>query len=286
MVVFVLDLLADVVRDEVMVAFHDFLQERRAHRVDEVRPENAAGQKIDAVVAARFVIAGGEMGVIEVGPERLRVDFVILYPLKRRLHRMDVVDGEQASDAQNAREGGDQAGHPVVAVDQVRIDLRDDRVDDLPLEGEAALQAFVRRAAVDAVACVEQSAGGEMDAFHMVGLAALDDVAQHLLVGLLLVRVVRLVHLAVVRDRHMDVRPQIVQRLHKRRRHIGHAAGFGAQMRRYVAHACRNIRDFRRHDQHFDFSFACLLFVGLFHKTSLLSSLPSCGRGLNCLSIN
>ena len=32
------------------------------------------------------------------------VDFVVFDSLKRRLHRVNVVDGEEASDAQNTRE--------------------------------------------------------------------------------------------------------------------------------------------------------------------------------------
>ena len=56
-------------------------------------------------------------------------------------------------------------------------------------------------------------------------------------------------HAPVVRQRHVDVRAKLVQRLDKRRRNIGHAAGFRGHLARKVAHSLRKIRDLRSDNQ-------------------------------------
>jgi len=49
---------------------------------------------------------------------------------------MDIVDGEESGDAKFFGFGRDEASHPVVAVDDVRLDAGDDMVDEVASEGE------------------------------------------------------------------------------------------------------------------------------------------------------
>jgi hypothetical protein len=80
-------------------------------------------------------------------PEIGRIDAAVFDMGQGRFHRVDVVDGKQAGNAHLPGHGRDQAGHPVVAVDQVRLHPGNDVVDHLPLKGQGKLWYFRHRKA-------------------------------------------------------------------------------------------------------------------------------------------
>ena len=69
-------------------------------------------------------------------PEGGGVDSAVLDVGEGGFFGVDVVDGVEGLDGEAFGGGGDEAGHPVVAVDEVGLDAGEDVVDDLALEGE------------------------------------------------------------------------------------------------------------------------------------------------------
>jgi hypothetical protein len=65
----------------------------------------------------------GTRVVVEVGPELRGIDARVFDLGERQVVRMDVVHREQAGNAHAPRRRGNQTGHPVVAVDQVRLNV-------------------------------------------------------------------------------------------------------------------------------------------------------------------
>jgi len=237
-------LLADLGRDEVVHALDDLAQEGGAHGVDVVGGEDAAGEQVDAVGRARLLVVPGRPHEVELLPELGGVDARVLDALQRDFLRMDVVDGEQARDAQTASGGGDEPGHPVVAVDEVGLDGGDDVVDHLALERESQLGIVLAVRAVHRVPVVEHAVLREVDArVRQLGLVALelavDEAAD-----------VHVKHLAIVRQRDVDVRALLEERAHERSRHVRHAAGLGGHAVGHVAHAGGQVGDLRRDDEY------------------------------------
>ena len=156
---------------------------------------------------------------------------------------MDIVHGEEAGDAEAAGRGGDQAGHPVIAMDQVRPDAGDDVIDDLPLEGEGDSGVLPAVTGIDGIAVIKNPVFCEVDAFLRQGPAhgfefLGDDFKD-----------VGVEHLPVVRQGHMDIRAELEQRRDQRGRDIRQSSGFGVHPLRHVSHAIRQIGDFRGDDE-------------------------------------
>jgi len=55
---------------------------------------------------------------------------------QKEFHGMDIVNGKERRNSHSAGHGRQQPRHPIVAVDQVRLDARDDIVDDFPLKSK------------------------------------------------------------------------------------------------------------------------------------------------------
>src|SRR5574344_1283407 len=117
-----------------MPAVDDLLQERRRNGVDEVRAEDTGGLKVDRIRVTRLEIVERRAPVVEVHPEFRRVDASILNLRQRQLVRVDVVDRKQARNPLTARGRRNETRHPVVAVDEVWLHVRNDVIDDLALE--------------------------------------------------------------------------------------------------------------------------------------------------------
>ena len=127
---------------EVVAALDDFPEEGRADGVDEVGREDPADQQVDGVLFAGLLVIVGHVVVEKVLPEIGRVDAAVFDLGEEGLHGVDVVDRKKARGAHLARHGRDQAGHPVVAVDQVRTHPGDDVVDHLALKGQRDFHVF------------------------------------------------------------------------------------------------------------------------------------------------
>ena len=156
--------------------------------------------------------------------------------------RVDVVDRKQARNPLTARGRRNETRHPVVAVDEVWLHVRNDVIDDLALERECQLHVPVALR-INSIAVVEATVFRQMDT--LVGQVAL---VLAKLVGNELSRL-DMKHATIMGKRHMHVRPKTVQRLHERSRHVRHTAGFGGHLTGQVPHALRQIRDLRGNDE-------------------------------------
>lgn len=128
------EFVANRVGDEAVAAIHHFIEKRRAHRVDMSGREDAAGEEVHRILATAFIVAIRLPTVVKMLPKIRGIDSAILDLGERTVFRVDVVNGEQAGNAVPFRDAGDQAGHPVIAMDQIGPDLRDGMVDHLALE--------------------------------------------------------------------------------------------------------------------------------------------------------
>jgi hypothetical protein len=119
-----------------VAALHDLLEERRADRIDKVGGKDPAHQQVHRVDFPGFLVLDGHALVIEMVPEIGRIDAAVFDGGQQCFHGVDIVNGEQAGNPHFARGRRNQAGHPVVAVDQIRFDPRHDVIDDFALEGQ------------------------------------------------------------------------------------------------------------------------------------------------------
>jgi len=150
--------------NEVVLTVDDFAEKGGTDGVDEVGGEEAAAEEVDGVVAsALFVVVWGGL-VEEVAPEFGGIDAALFDGFEGCFDGVDIVEGEEAGDAEGAGFGGDEAGHPVVAVDEVGFDGGDDVVDDFALEGEGDFEVDGIGVGVYAVLVVEDAVFGEVDA--------------------------------------------------------------------------------------------------------------------------
>jgi len=224
-------------------AVDDLLEEGRADGIDKVRGEDPARLHVDLIRIARLFVIVRHARIVEVAPEFGGVNARILDLRQRQTVRVDIVHREEAGNAHAPRRAGNQPGHPVVAVDQIGLYRRNDVVDHFARKGQRQLGILVLRIAVDRVAIIEAAVLGQMDA--RVGQAALVDAQlvtdqlSHL----------HMKHAPVVRQRHVDIGTEIKQRRHQRRGDIRQTAGFGGQPARHIAHAGRQVGDFRSDDQ-------------------------------------
>ncbi len=156
------EFVADGIGDEVVVAVYDFAEEGGGDGVYVVGGEDAGGELIDAVPGACFVVGAWGFFKVEVVPKFGAIDPAVFDFIEGEVLGVDVVDGEEGFDASGACDGGDEAGHPIVAVDEVRLDAGDDVGGEFALEGEG--HAGVVAGLVDFVAVVEGVVFGEVDA--------------------------------------------------------------------------------------------------------------------------
>ncbi len=234
------EFVADGIRDESVAAADDFLEEGGADGVDVVGGEDTAGEQVDLIGATAFLVGDGGAAVVEMLPEVGGIDSSVLDLGESEVLGVDVMDGEERRDAVAAGDRGDEAGHPVVAVDEVGADLGDGVVDDLALEGEGDQVVF---RAVDAGAVVEDAVFSEVDALLGQGAAdflelVVEDAGD-----------VEVEHPAVVWQRDVDIGALVVEGLDQRGGDIGEATGLGAHPLGEVAHAFREVGNFRGDDE-------------------------------------
>ena len=176
-------------------------------------------------------------------PEESGVDAAGLDLVEREFFGVDVMDREERGDAVASGGTGDEAGHPVVAVDEVRGDAGDDVIDDLALEGEGDARVFAAVVGVDGVAVVEDAVFCEMDAFFREPFAdgfefLAEDVVD-----------IGVEHLTVVREGDVDICAEFEERGDEGSGDVGEPAGFGVHALGHIAHAFREVGDFRGDDE-------------------------------------
>src|SRR5690606_25166937 len=75
----------------------------------------------------------------------------------------DVVNGKDRLDASGASDSGDQAGHPVVTVNKVRLNPRDNVVDEFPLKHERGVDIIRALPMIDLVPVIEKAVFRQMN---------------------------------------------------------------------------------------------------------------------------
>ena len=145
---------------------------------------------------------------------------------------------EQAGNALAARRRGNEPRHPVIAVNEIRLDAGNDVVDHLALERQRQLDVSVALR-IDRVPIIEATVFRKV--YPLVGKMRLV-FAQFVRDQL---RRLDVEHATIVGQRDMHVGPQQVQSLHKRRRNVSHAACLGGHLARQVPHALRKIGNLR-----------------------------------------
>ena len=250
-------------RHERVTSLHDLLEEGRTDRIDEVRGENSGGEHVDRIVRPAFLVVQRRALVIEILPERRRVDAAVFDLGQRRLVGVDVVHREEARNPHPPGGGRDEPGHPVVAVDQIRLHVRDDVVDHLALERHRLKKAVLRITAVNRIPVVEDAVLRQMNpavvqVAHVDAQLVADQLAD-----------VDVEHLAVVRQRDVHVGSLAEQGADQRGRHIRQAAGLGVQHICHVAHPLGKIGDFRGDDQD-----GRRFVIGSSHHIGVLLTLP------------
>ena len=126
-----------------MPAVHHLLKEGRGHGVYVVGGKDPRCLKVDEVPLPRLLVVVRGTGEIQVVPKLRRIDSGILHLRKRHLVRMDVVHGEQTGNAFAPRRRRDESRHPIVAVDEIRLDGVHDVVYHLALKREGKLRIAV-----------------------------------------------------------------------------------------------------------------------------------------------
>lgn len=168
-------------------------------------------------------------------PEGGGVDASVFDLLEGDTFGVDVVSGEEGLDAVELGVGGNEAGHPVVAVDDVGFDTGDDVVDDFPLEGEG--EEVVFGGTVNARAVVEDAVLGEVNVLIGEGFLILGESVFKAVV------LIFLEHAPVVGEGNVDVGVLFMKGSDERRGDIGHASCLGGHALGEVAHAFGKVGD-------------------------------------------
>ena len=243
-VVFVDDLLTQIRLDETVAPLDDLGKKMGADRVDEVRRKNTRGEKIHRVLFAGAFVVKSHVFIVKVLPEEGRVDAAIFDVRQRAFDAMDIVDGKQARNTHLPRHGRNQSRHPVVAVNQVRLDDGYDVVHHLPHEGERHLEIVLALAGIDLVEIKKGSIFGQVD--PVIRHLAFDALQLFFQQG----RDAVAENPAVVGNGHMHVRTLVNQRSDQRGRNICQPTGFGGEVSRQIPHAVRQISDLGGDDQY------------------------------------
>jgi hypothetical protein len=150
---------------EIMAAFHNFMEKRRADRIDKMGGKDTADQQVDRIDFSRFFVLHGHTFVIKVVPEIGGVDPAVFDGGQQRFHGMDIVNGEQAGNSHFAGRRRNETGHPVIAVDQIRFDPRHDIVDDFTLEGQSDFDVVRSIMGIDGGRIKKSAVFRQMDPF-------------------------------------------------------------------------------------------------------------------------
>jgi len=89
--------------------------------------------------------------VVQMLPEARRIDSSVFNVGHGGFNRVDVVDREKTGNPQPSGHRWYEAGHPVIAVDEVGLHARDDVVHDLSLKGQGELDVFLAVFGIDSI---------------------------------------------------------------------------------------------------------------------------------------
>lgn len=239
-------------RNPIVATIGDFIQEFRGDGIDEVCGEDAGCEKIDGdIVVSGVPVIVGRLVVVEVAPEFGGIDTDVLDPFQRDVLGVDIVDGEEGRNSAAAGDSGNQPRHPVVAVNEIRLDGAHDIVDDLALEGEGDFRVFAIVVRVDGFAIVEDTVFREMDTrFRESGAQVQLQFAFDQILG------VHVKHLPVIRKSDMDIGALVKKGADEGCGDIGKSTGLGNHMVCPVTHSRGEIGNLRCNNQDTRISFS------------------------------
>ena len=157
--------------------------------------------------------------------------------------RMDVVNGKKTGNAESSGHGRYQTGHPIVAVDKIRLNPWNDIINDLALKCQRKLDVFISEIRVHPVDVIKGAVFRQMDTvIRHFALNPVDFISQH--------RCQLIAEKStVIRHGHMDVGTLLEQSTDQGSGNIGKTACFGGIKRCQSSHAVRQIGHFRCNDK-------------------------------------
>ena len=126
--------------------------------------KDTAGQQVHRVVSPGLFVVAGHFFIVKVLPEIGRINAPVFDGRQCRFNGVDIVDGKKTGDALLSGHGRDQAGHPVVAVNQIGLHPGDDIVDDFPLKGQGKLDILFPVIRINPVDIVKGPVFGQVNA--------------------------------------------------------------------------------------------------------------------------
>ena len=240
-----LQLLFECRRNEIAFFRHHLLQKARTDRIDKVRSKDPADQKIGRIGMPGFLVTPGHPVIVAVLPESLGIDPLLFYVRKTELHGIEVVERKETRDAVGPGHGRNQSGHPVVTMNEIGLDPGDDLVDDLALEGQRHPNGLRARIGEELGQIIKRSILHQMDA---IGRHKGAPAAEKIRCGML---GIFFKDIAVVRNRHVNIRTHFKEGLDQRRGDIAQSPCPGRNLLRGSAAPVREKGDFRSYDQYF-----------------------------------
>ena len=150
--------------DKIVLSVDDFSQKGGANGVDKVGGKESAAEVVCGVLIAALFVVEGRFFKKEVAPKFGRIDAAFFDNFEGGFNGVDVVEGEEAGNAEGPGFSGDESGHPVVAVNEIGFYGGDDVVDDFALEGEGDFEVNGIGIGVNAVLVVKDAVFGEVNA--------------------------------------------------------------------------------------------------------------------------
>ena len=212
--------MAEVRRDGRVMTHCHFIEERRADHIDVICGHDATCEQVDGIGPIGLVKTLRVVAEVEFIPEVASGDAGVFQLGQSGCLGVDVVNGEKGGDAELFGFGGNQPGHPVVTMNDVRFNPGDDVVDEISLEGESRHEEVFLAGLVNTTAAIEFTILGEVNAVANRDAGAFSGVGGFF---------ATLEKTAVMRDSEVNVLFGRAESVDEESRDIGEASSLGAQ---------------------------------------------------------
>jgi hypothetical protein len=232
----VVEEVAEVGRDGFVMTHGDFVKEGRANNIHVSRSADSTSQEVDRVGPIGFVVTPGVVSEVKFIPKISTGDPGVFKLSQGGFLSVNVVNGEKGGDTEFLSFGGDEAGHPVVTVDDVRLNPRDDVVNEISLKGEGRHEKILLASLVDATAAIKFAVFGEVDAIAHRDAATYSGVCRFFAM---------LEEIAVVRDGEVNVFVGCAESVDEQCGDIGKSSRFCPEAFRIFGELFGDVGDFR-----------------------------------------
>jgi len=142
----------------------DFQQECRADNIHKMSGKNSTGEKVYGVGIPYVLIIGSHFFVIQILPKIGGIDSPVLHVAECCLYRVNIMNGKKAWNFHLPGHGRNDTGHPIIAVNQIRLDLGDDVIDHLALKSQGEFNVFSSIRRINTVDVIKGPVFCQMDA--------------------------------------------------------------------------------------------------------------------------